>query len=62
MEWTEIDFDNAQWNLPAEKMKMREPHIVPLSSHAMTILRDLHALTRHGRYVLFQSLHALVPT
>ncbi|MDR1076076.1 MAG: integrase arm-type DNA-binding domain-containing protein, partial [Xanthomonadaceae bacterium] len=50
MEWVEIDFDNAQWNIPEEKMKMRAPHIVPLSSQAMAILRDLHPLTGHGRY------------
>lgn len=30
-EWAEFDLDGAQWNLPAEKMKMREPHLVPLT-------------------------------
>ena len=35
MEWMEIDFENAQWNIPAGKMKMKEPHIVPLSTQAL---------------------------
>ena len=30
-EWSEIDFENAEWNIPAGKMKMKEPHLVPLS-------------------------------
>ena len=50
-EWAEIDLDKAEWNIPAERMKMREPHLVPLSTQAVEILRDLHALTGEGRYV-----------
>jgi integrase len=50
-EWTEFDLDAAQWNIPAEKMKMREPHLVPLAPQAVAILRELHALTGRGRYV-----------
>jgi len=50
-EWSEIDLDNAEWNIPAERMKMREPHLVPLSSQAVTILREISALTGQGRYV-----------
>jgi len=50
-EWTEIDLDKAEWNIPAERMKMREPHLVPLSTQAVEILRELHALTGEGRYV-----------
>ena len=51
-EWQEIDMDKATWSIPAHKMKMRASHIVPLSSQAVAILRDLHALTGRGRYVL----------
>ncbi|HNY71656.1 MAG TPA: integrase arm-type DNA-binding domain-containing protein [Syntrophorhabdus sp.] len=51
MEWAEIDLDNAQWNLPAEKMKMKQPHIVPLSKQAVSILEELKPLTGSGRYV-----------
>jgi integrase len=50
-EWAEFDLDAGQWNLPAEKMKMREPHLVPLAPQAVAILRELHALTGGGRYL-----------
>jgi integrase len=50
-EWAEFDMDAAQWNLPAEKMKMREPHLVPLAPQAVVILRELQALTGGGRYL-----------
>lgn len=50
-EWSEIDLDTAEWNIPAEKMKMKLPHLVPLPSQAVAILRELHALTGRGRYV-----------
>ena len=50
-EWQEIDLDAATWAIPAGKMKMRQAHIVSLSSQAVAILRDLHALTGRGRYV-----------
>lgn len=50
-EWAEFDLDKAEWNLPAEKMKMREPHLVPLAPQAVAILRELHALTGGGRYL-----------
>lgn len=50
-EWSEFDLDKAEWNIPAERMKMREPHLVPLSAQALSILQDLHALTGSGKYV-----------
>ncbi len=50
-EWTEIDLDEAVWNIPGSKMKMKEPHLVPLSKQAVEILRDLQPLTGAGRYV-----------
>lgn len=50
-EWAEFDLDAAQWNLPAQKMKMREPHLVPLAPQAVAILRELQALTGGGRYL-----------
>ncbi|HJU08170.1 MAG TPA: integrase arm-type DNA-binding domain-containing protein [Rhodanobacteraceae bacterium] len=50
-EWAEFDLDAAQWNLPAHKMKMRQPHIVPLATQAVAILRELYPLTGKGRYV-----------
>jgi integrase len=50
-EWTELNLDGAEWRIPAERMKMREQHIVPLSAQAVAILRELHALTGGRRYV-----------
>ena len=50
-EWTEIDLDGATWCIPAERMKMRTEHIVPLSRQAVDILRELHPLTGSGRFV-----------
>ena len=43
--WPEIDLDEAEWRIPADRMKMREPHIVPLSRQAVDILRELEPLT-----------------
>lgn len=50
-EWTEIDLDNAEWRISAEKMKMKDPHIVPLSTQALEILNEIQPITRKGRYV-----------
>jgi integrase len=46
--WEEIDFERAQWDIPAGRMKMRLPHTVPLSRQALEILKDLHALSGSG--------------
>jgi len=50
-EWNEIDLDAAEWRIPASKMKMKVDHLVPLSSQAVAVLRSVHELTGHGRYV-----------
>ncbi len=50
-EWAEFDFEKAEWRIPAERMKMKQVHIVPLAKQAMDILRDLHAVTGEGRYL-----------
>ena len=51
MEWTEINWEQEHWEIPAEKMKMRQPHIVPLPKQALEILRQLQPLTGYGQYV-----------
>lgn len=51
MKWSEINWKEKRWELPAEKMKMKQPHIVPLCSQAIQILKDLEALTGRGNYV-----------
>ncbi len=48
--WTEIDEDSAQWEIPAERMKMRRPHIVPLSSQALQLISQIREIT--GKYPL----------
>lgn len=50
--WSEIDLDRAEWRIAAQRMKMREPHIVPLSRQAVALLRELHTHTG-GRAFLF---------
>jgi len=50
-EWAEIDFEKAEWNIPAHKMKMKQAHLVPLSRQAIEILIELKKLTGTGRYV-----------
>jgi integrase len=52
--WTEFDLDGAEWRIPAERMKMRQEHIVPLSRQALDVLRELRALTGSGA-LLFPS-------
>ena len=51
MEWSEIDLDKAQWVIPAEKMKMKDRHIVPLATQVIEILNEIHPLTGRGKYV-----------
>jgi integrase len=62
MEWAELKLDSGLWTIPAAKMKRTvhgkvngRPHLVPLAARAVAILRDLHPLTGHGRFV-FPSL------
>ena len=50
-EWSEIDFETGIWTVPADRMKMREKHLVPLPKQAIELLRSAHALTGRGRYV-----------
>lgn len=50
--WVEIDLDGAAWIIPAERMKMRSEHVVPLSRQAIELLRDLRAIGGDSRYVL----------
>lgn len=50
-EWEEIDFDKSEWRIPSHKMKMNEPHIIPLSQQALEILRSIYPLTSSGKYV-----------
>jgi len=50
-EWSEIDLEAAEWNIPALRMKMNEPHLVPLCEQAIQILKELKPLTGHSKFV-----------
>jgi integrase len=49
--WDEFDLGNARWDIPAERMKMRTPHIVPLAQQAMDVLEALRILTGHSEWL-----------
>ncbi|MEY0604268.1 tyrosine-type recombinase/integrase, partial [Providencia huaxiensis] len=50
-EWSEIDFDKAIWEIPKERMKMRRPHMVPLSTQALELFREIQTLTGRFKYI-----------
>lgn len=49
--WQNFDLDNAIWEIPAERMKMRRSHLVPLSTQALDLLNELKTMTGNYRYV-----------
>ncbi len=49
--WSEFDFENSRWNIPAERMKMKTPHIVPLSRQSIDILGSLKILTGDSKWL-----------
>jgi len=51
MRWVDLDLESAQWNLPAETMKSRIAHTVPLSRQSLAVLMDIKPLTGHGEFV-----------
>lgn len=52
MKRDEINFEKAIWRIPAERMKMRRPHDVPLSKQALAVIKDIWALSDNGELVL----------
>ncbi|ENB7488838.1 tyrosine-type recombinase/integrase [Citrobacter koseri] len=50
-EWAEFDLDNDLWQIPKERMKMRRPHLVPLSRQVKSHLLELKEITGWGKYV-----------
>jgi integrase len=49
--WVEFDLESARWDIPAERMKMRTPHIVPLARQALEVLEVLRGLTGNSDWV-----------
>ena len=56
-QWTEIDFDKALWTIPAARMKMKRPHVVPLARQALELFMELYEFTGDGVYC-FPSTHS----
>ena len=56
-EWQEFDLDKGVWTIPAEKMKMRDPHLVPLSRQAIAILQEASQISA-GQVYVFSSLYS----
>lgn len=55
--WDEIDLEGRQWTIPAERMKMRRPHIVPLSKQALAVLQEQHRMTGQWEWVFPNQAH-----
>ncbi len=49
--WAEFDLEAARWDIPAERMKMRTPHIVPLARQALDVLDTLRTLTGQSEWL-----------
>ncbi len=49
--WSDIDFDKRIWTIPAERMKKRRSHIIPLTEHALSLLETLKSHSGHREYV-----------
>jgi integrase len=50
-EWGEFDFKDGLWRIPAGKMKMRSPHLVPLATQVLALLEELKEFTCFGPYL-----------
>lgn len=59
--WVEIDMMNAKWIIPADRMKMKEAHVVPLSTQALEVLRTLHTISAGSKYLFPKNSTLLKP-
>ncbi len=55
--WNEIDFINKRWDVPADRMKMKRPHFVPLSEQTIEILKAQHEITGHREFIFASSIN-----
>lgn len=60
-EWSEFDLIKRVWTIPAEKMKMKREHILPLSSQAVKILEEMYPHTKDAKYVFHSPISRLKP-
>jgi integrase len=58
-EWAEFDLEHAEWRIPPAKMKMRRTHRVPLARQALTLIRDLQAISPSSERWLFPSVRSI---
>ncbi|MBY0407257.1 MAG: tyrosine-type recombinase/integrase [Rickettsiales bacterium] len=56
--WEEINWDKEEWHIPKERMKMRRPHIVPLSTQALAILKEQQKMTGEKEFIFFSAASA----
>jgi integrase len=56
-EWTEINWESAEWQIPAKRMKNKHPHIVPLARQTIEVLRDLHEFTGERKWLFPSARH-----
>ena len=49
--WAEIDFDNRLWTIPAERMKAKRPHLIPLSDQALTVLKVMRSISANREFI-----------
>lgn len=61
LEWSEVDFDNAVWNIPPHKMKTKNAHIVPLSKQAIEILKEVQKYNSSYQYAFISSVSTIKP-
>jgi integrase len=59
--WAEFDFKAARWNIPAERMKMRTPHVVALSRQSLEVLAKLRAISFGNQLVFPGDVNPLKP-
>jgi len=50
-QWNEIDFENNVWDIPAERMKSKKPHTIPLSDQALNLLELMKPISSHSKYI-----------
>lgn len=56
--WDEFDLEEKMWRIPAERMKMRKPHEVPLSNQVLAILAELKELSGNRPYLFPSQVHS----
>ena len=62
MKWNEINLETSEWHIPAERMKMREKHIVPLSKQVIELLKQVRTLHNNKDFVFPSRINPHKPT